>query len=105
MTKHSPVKRNTRRELYLIAGIIFGVTLIAIPFIVHLMMGQTSPFIITLAERPTYEVLGIASPLDVVIEIFWLLLPGIFVILALYWIVHRRRRWSGYNEAVKWTRH
>jgi uncharacterized membrane protein YccF (DUF307 family) len=103
--KQFPEKGKKRRELYLIAGIIVGVTLITIPFIVHLLMGQISPFTITLAERPSYRELAITSPLDVVIEVFWLVLPAIFVILALYWIVNRRKRWAGYNEAVKWARH
>ena len=105
MTKQPPEKRNRRREVSLVAGIIIGVTLLTIPFMVHLMMGETSPFIQNRVEPSVYGDITITSPLDVVIELFWLVLPAIFVILALFWIVRRRRRWSGYDEAVKWMRH
>ncbi|MFX1491323.1 MAG: hypothetical protein ACFFBU_03630 [Promethearchaeota archaeon] len=105
MTTQHPEKRNRRRELYLVAGIIFGVTILGIPFIVHLIMGETSPFIQSVEEPRIYENIALTSPLDVVIEVVWLVIPALFVILALYWIVRRRRRWSGYDEAVKWMRH
>ena len=67
-------------------------------------MGPVSPFNRVLIEPDVYSSLTILSPYDVIVELVWLGLPAIFVILVLYWVVGRRTRWSGYDDAVKWTR-
>ena len=75
-----------------------------LPFIVHTTMGPVSPFNRVLTEPDVYSSLTILSPYDAIVELVWLGLPAIFVILVLYWVVGRRTRWSGYDDAVKWTR-
>ena len=67
-------------------------------------MGPVSPFNRVLIEPDVYSSLTILSPYDAIVELVWLGLPAIFVILVLYWVVGRRTRWSGYDDAVKWTR-
>ncbi|MDO8055965.1 MAG: hypothetical protein Q6361_03820 [Candidatus Hermodarchaeota archaeon] len=103
MTKPDSRKWYRRRELYLIAGIAFGITLMALPALTHLLLGPVSPF-----ERADFYFVPsgelIYSPFDVLIEIFWITLPAIFFIIALYWIIVRRRRWAGHETAVKWSR-
>jgi hypothetical protein len=42
--------------------------------------------------------------LDVLLELVWLSLPALFITIAIYWAVTRRRRWAGSDEAVKWSR-
>lgn len=74
------------------------------PALVHNMMGPASPFLIGLTDTGILSSEAIHSPFDAILEFIWLALPAIFVILVIYWIVGRRTRWSGYDEAVKWTR-
>ena len=104
MTKSVSRKWHQRRELYLIAGIAIGITLMALPALTHLALGPVSPF----ERTDTFSVpsgSGLeSSPIDAVVELFWITLPAIFFILALYWFIGRRRRWAGHETAVKWSR-
>jgi hypothetical protein len=75
-----------------------------LPWLVHIMMGPVSPFLHGLTDMEILSAQAISSPLDAVYEFIWLALPAIFVILVLYWVAGRRTRWSGYDDAVKWTR-
>ncbi|MFX0167847.1 MAG: hypothetical protein ACFE89_09055 [Candidatus Hodarchaeota archaeon] len=103
MTNQKLRKWYQRREVYLIAGIAIGITLMMMPAITHLALGPTSPF---LEDNREWFVSGetIASPIDAATELLWIALPAIFFVVALYWIVGRRRRWAGYDSAVKWSR-
>lgn len=103
VTKSNSRKWYQRRELYLIAGITIGITLMAVPALTHLALGPISPF----ERTDTYSIPSselLYSPLDALIELFWITLPAIFFIVALYWIFLRRRRWIGHETAVKWSR-
>ncbi|MFW9935735.1 MAG: hypothetical protein ACFFDU_09595 [Candidatus Thorarchaeota archaeon] len=104
MSKREPKKRYWRREIYLIAGICVGITVMLLPVLVHNMMGLASPFFTSQTDFRIVASETIQSPIDAILELIWLALPGIFVILVLSWIASRRTRWSGYDEAVKWTR-
>jgi hypothetical protein len=75
-----------------------------LPILVHATMGPASPFNRVLIEPDFYSSQTILSPFDALAELVWLALPAIFVILVLYWVAGRRTRWSGYDDAVKWTR-
>jgi hypothetical protein len=75
-----------------------------LPFLVHTMMGPISPLNSVTSGSDVYSSETILSPFDVLAELAWLGLPAIFVILVLYWVAGRRTRWSGYDDAVKWTR-
>ncbi len=75
-----------------------------LPWLVHSMMGPVSPFLQELTNPEILSTQMIISPFDAVYEFIWLALPAIFVILVLYWVAGRRTRWSGYDEAVKWSR-
>ncbi len=105
MSKQTQKKRNRRRELYLLAGLVVGICLMITPALFHASTGFLSPM-----EPPPawseHEVFGggIISPLDVIIELFWLVVPIIFLIIVLYVLGGRRTRWAGYDEAVKLTR-
>jgi hypothetical protein len=101
LSKREPKKRYWRREIYLIAGICVGITVMLLPALVHNMMGVASPF---LTDSGIFASETIQSPIDAILEFIWLALPAIFVVLVLTWIASRRTRWSGYDEAVKWTR-
>ena len=104
MSKQISKKRNRRRELYLIAGLVVGISLMITPALFHASMGTFSP---PPSSWSGHEVLGsgtIVTPLDVIIELFWLVAPIIFLIIVLYVLGGRRTRWAGYDEAVKLTR-
>ena len=103
MTKPDSRKWYQRRELYLIAGIAIGIALMALPALAHVVLGPVSPF----ERTDMYAVPSgglISSPFDALTEIFWITLPAIFFLAALYWIFVRRRRWAGHETAVKWSR-
>ncbi|MFX1565994.1 MAG: hypothetical protein ACFFCH_08400 [Promethearchaeota archaeon] len=104
MTKHKPTKRYRRRVIYLVTGIVIGIAVMILPWLVHSMMGPVSPFLQELTNPEILSTQMIISPFDAVYEFIWLALPAIFVILVLYWVAGRRTRWSGYDEAVKWSR-
>jgi hypothetical protein len=103
VTKPGSRKWYQRREVYLIAGITIGITLMALPAFSHLILGTTSPFERTYSDL-TFSSELMSSPFDALIEIFWITLPAIFFVVALYWIAGRRRRWAGHDTAVKWSR-
>lgn len=46
----------------------------------------------------------VPSPVDVTGDIFWLLFPAFVIAAILYFLLVRRTRWAGYDEAVKWIR-
>ena len=104
MTKQVLSKRNRRREIYLVAGIFFGIAVMMLPFLVHSTMGPASPFAREHVPSDVYGAQTTLSTYDALAEIAWLALPAIFVILVLYWVAGRRTRWSGYDDAVKWSR-
>ena len=103
MTKPVSRKWYQRREVYLIAGIVLGITLMALPALTHRAYGPVSPFVAEYSE-PTFGRAELSTPIDALVELFWLVLPAIFFVIALYWIVGRRRRWAGHDSAVKWSR-
>jgi hypothetical protein len=75
------------------------------PALFHASIGSLSP-IRTFPYWSEPEVFGsgIIGPVDVIIELFWLVVPIIFLIIVLYVLGGRRTRWAGYDEAVKLTR-
>lgn len=104
MTNRTPRKWYRRRELYLVAGIVVGISIMIVPALVHTTMGPTSPFGAVVSPPDRFESQIIMTPVDLIAEFIWLTLPAIFLILAIYWIFGRRSRWAGYDEAVKWAR-
>ncbi len=44
------------------------------------------------------------SPVDVTGDIIWLFIPAFVIAAILYFLLARRTRWAGYDEAVKWMR-
>lgn len=104
MSKQTSKKRNRRRELYLIAGLVVGICLMITPALFHTSMGSLSPFMRVIWEGDVFASQIIVSPLDVIIELFWLVVPIIFLIIVLYILGGRRKRWAGYDEAIKLTR-
>jgi hypothetical protein len=104
VSKRTAKNRYQRRIMYLVGGIIVGITVMILPALVHTMMGPSTPFATELTESWAFSSRTIISPLDAIYEFVWLALPAIFVILVLYWIGGRRTRWSGYDDAIKWTR-
>jgi predicted membrane-bound dolichyl-phosphate-mannose-protein mannosyltransferase len=74
------------------------------PALFHASMGSFSPLAAVWSERGTFASEIITNPLDVIIELFWLVVPIIFLIIVLYILGGRRTRWAGYDEAVKLTR-
>lgn len=103
MSKQTSKKRNRRRELYLIVGLVVGICLMITPVLFHVSMGTFSPIMSTWTAGEVFGG-GIISPLDVIIELFWLVVPIIFLIIVLYVLGGRRTRWAGYDEAIKLTR-
>lgn len=75
-----------------------------LPALVHTMIGPASPFTEGLTDERLFSSELIISPVDAIAEFLWLALPAIFVILVLYWVAGRRTRWSGNDDAVKWSR-
>ena len=75
-----------------------------LPALLHNIMGPVSPFNQELLDPHVFSAQTISNPIDALYEFIWLALPAIFVILVIYWIAGRRTRWSGYDDAVKWTR-
>jgi hypothetical protein len=105
VSKQISKKRNRRRELYLIAGLVVGICLMITPALFHASMGSFSPIRTPPAwSEPEVFGSGIITPLDVIIELFWLVVPIIFLIIILYILGGRRTRWAGYDEAVKLPR-
>ncbi len=104
MSKRETTKWYWRRVIYLVAGAAIGVTVMLLPALVHTMMGSVSPFNLEPTAPSVFSLEPPTSPIDIVVEFIWLALPAIFVILVLYWVAGRRTRWTGYNDAVKWTR-
>ncbi|MDO8124089.1 MAG: hypothetical protein Q6364_06885 [Candidatus Hermodarchaeota archaeon] len=104
MSTQTSKKRNRRRELYLIAGLVVGICLMITPVLFHATMGSLSPFTRVYSEGEFWASGTIVTPLDVIIELFWLVVPIIFLIIVLYVLGGRRTRWAGYDEAVKLTR-
>jgi len=105
VSKQTSKKRNRRRELYLIAGLVVGICLMITPALFHASMGFFSPIRLLPAwSEPEVFGSGIIGPLDVIIELFWLVVPIIFLIIVLYVLGGRRTRWAGYDEAIKLTR-
>ena len=104
MSKQTSKKRNRRRELYLIAGLVVGICLMITPALFHVSMGTFSPIRTTWSDPEVFGTGAIVTPLDVIIELFWLVVPIIFLIIVLYILGGRRTRWAGYDEAVKLTR-
>ena len=103
MSKQTSKKRNRRREFYLIAGLVVGICLMITPALFHVSMGTFSPIMFTWSEREVFGG-GILNPIDVIFELFWLVVPIIFLIIVLYILGGRRTRWAGYDEAVKLPR-
>ncbi|MFX1581691.1 MAG: hypothetical protein ACFFCJ_05670, partial [Promethearchaeota archaeon] len=80
MTKPEQTKQYRRRLIYLMAGIIIGVAVMILPWLVHSMMGPVSPFFGECVNPEFWSAQMIISPLDAVYEFIWLALPAIFVI-------------------------
>lgn len=105
MSKQTSKKWNRRREFYLIAGLVVGICLMITPALFHASTGFLSPMGPPYAwSEPEVFGGGIINPLDAIIELFWLVVPIIFLIIVLYVLGGRRTRWAGYDEAVKLTR-
>lgn len=104
MSKQTPKKWNRRRELYLIAGLVVGIFLMITPALFHASMGTFSPPPSSWSGSEVFGSGTIVTPLDVIIELFWLVIPIIFLIIVLYVLGGRRTRWAGYDEAVKLIR-
>jgi uncharacterized membrane protein len=104
VSKHTQKKRNRRRELYLIAGLVVGICLMITPALFHASMGSLSPFMPSYIDSEVFESQTIPTPLDAIIELLWLVVPIILLIIILYILGGRRTRWAGYDEAVKLTR-
>ncbi len=104
MSKQISKKRNRRRELYLIAGLVAGICLMITPALFHASMGSFSPMVPAWSGRETFAGQIIFNPLEAIIEVFWLVVPIILLIIVLYVLGGRRTRWAGYDEAVKLTR-
>jgi hypothetical protein len=90
-----------RRETYLVAGVVMGIIVMAMPAIIHVVLGPQSPF---RDYNGTPYLPTEPSLFELVAEIVWLILPALIILFFLYWIVTRRTRWAGYEEAVKWIR-
>ena len=96
-----------RRTTYLLAGLVLGIAIMVGPaLLLSLFSGQSgagwaSQDAVILALRGA---LPSVSPLEVVIEVVWLVLPALIIILALYWLAIHRTHWAGYDEAAKWSR-
>lgn len=93
-----------RRETYLIAGIVFGILIMVFPAVINFSMGPISPFYIESIREEVFGAQAITTPIDALWELIWLSLPAIFIVIVIYWAIGRRRRWAGYDEAVKWAR-
>jgi len=74
------------------------------PALFHASMGSYSPLMPAWSDREVFGSQIIPTPLDVIIELFWLVVPIILLIIVLYILGGRRTRWAGYDEAVKLTR-
>jgi len=101
-------RESQRRTIYLLAGVVLGIAIMATPGLLLLALPQAlwqrSVPLQFLQGWGVYGASAAASPLDVFIEVLWLVLPALIVILALYWLAVHRTRWAGYNEAAKWSR-
>ena len=104
MSKQISKKRNRRRELYLIAGLVVGISLMITPALFHVSMGSFSPIRTTWSDPDVFDTGIIVTPLDVIVELLLIVVPIIFLIIVLYILGGRRTRWAGYDEAVKLTR-
>ncbi len=105
MTRKTKFRR-WQREIYLLSGVVLGVFVMVLP---ALLFSQTyiippvDMFGQALWDQSRAELL-IINPFDVLFELLWLALPALIVILCVYWLFIRRKRWAGYDEAVKWLR-
>jgi hypothetical protein len=101
-------RESQRHTIYLLTGVVLGIAVMAAPSLLLLALPQTlwqrSVPLQFLAGWGVYGVSAAASPLDVLVEVLWLVLPALIVILALYWLAVHRTHWAGYDEAAKWSR-
>ncbi len=104
MSNKTSKKRNRRRELYLIAGLVVGISLMITPALFHATMGSLSPLWRVYTEGEFLVPSVVVSPLDAIIELVLLVVPIVFLIIVLYILGGRRTRWAGYDEAIKLTR-
>lgn len=101
-------RESQRRTIYLLTGVVLGIVIMVAPALLLLALPQAlwqsnlrSQF---LEGTGAYGAFPTASPIDIFIEVLWLVLPALIVILALYWLAVHRTRWAGYDEAAKWSR-
>jgi hypothetical protein len=92
-------------------GIILGVSIMLIPSFLYILLGPYFPA----PDQPLLPAEGGGfyggggvddepSPVDVTGDIIWLFLPAFIIAAILYFLLARRTRWAGYDEAVKWIR-
>jgi hypothetical protein len=91
---------------HLLGGLVLGIVIMVGPALLLNLFSFAGRVYVTGESLPARfdGALMAASPLEVVIEVVWLVLPALIIILALYWLAIRRTRWAGYDEAVKWSR-
>ena len=96
-----------RRTTYLLAGLVLGIAIMVGPALLLNLLSSERLAYWASQEGLIRGLLGAppsASPLEVVIEVVWLVLPALIIVLALYWLAINRTHWAGYDEAAKWSR-
>jgi hypothetical protein len=98
--------RRWQREIYLLSGVVLGIFVMVLPALLFTQFNvipPVDPIEQTFWDRPQ-AAMPIITPFDALFELLWLALPALIVILCVYWLFIRRKRWAGYDEAVKWLR-
>jgi hypothetical protein len=92
-----------RRTTYLLAGLVLGIAIMVGPALLLSLLPIRLDTYLWQSGLPARfdDPLASVSPLAVVIEVLWLILPALTIILALYWLAVHRTRSPGYDEAAK----
>jgi len=98
-------KDSKRVTIYLALGLAAGVAVMALPALIHLLLGPASPMADSYFGFTPNRGYETPPPGELLAELLWLLIPALAIALILYWLATRRAHWSSHRETLKWSRH